>query len=91
MKELLSINKMFKLDYPQVPKQNCTPTLLNFKPLAVIRKYSGGYYWELCFDTNDFTYKIECEKDFANPIECNEHLDLFCAKNEITINKKEYE
>lgn len=74
-----------------IPKQNCTPLLKQFRCLAEVNKYSGGYYcWKLHFDTNDFLYTIENEHNFLDPIECNEHLELFCKKNEIIISKKEF-
>ena len=71
-------------------EENCTPLLLAFSCLAEVNKYSSGYYWKLYFDTNDFNYTIENDHTFKDPIECNEHLELFCKKNGITINKKEF-
>ncbi len=66
------------------------PILFNFKPVAVISSLSMGWIWELQFNTNDFIYKLECSNDFSTPAECEKHLDLFCEKNKIIINKKEW-
>ena len=72
------------------PKGNCTPLLFAFNCFVEVNKCSEGYYWKLYFDTNDFNYTIENGHNFPSPIECNEHLELFCEKNGITINKKEF-
>ena len=67
---------------------NDKPLLFSFKPVAVISGLSDGWCWELSFDTNDFIYKIECGGFFENPIECDRHLEEFCSKNNIVINKE---